>query len=117
MRKTNRKEYQTRLLALSERIAREVDQLDEEIREEREAQGDLAHFGTHNADHDFEFLEVDEALERNEVGILNAVEAALARVEQGTYGQCAECGRDIPRARLDAIPWAVYCVECARARE
>lgn len=117
MRKTIRKEYQTRLLQLSERITREVEQLDEEIRDEREAQGDLAHFGTHNADHDLEFLEVDEALERNEVGILNAVEAALSRVEMGTYGQCAECGCDIPRSRLDAIPWAAYCVDCARARE
>lgn len=117
MRKTMRKEYQTRLLALSERITREIDELDRDIREEREAQGDLAHFGTHNADHDLEFLEVDEALERNEVRILNAVEAALARVEKGTYGQCAECGKDIPGARLDAVPWAEYCVECARRRE
>jgi len=117
MRKTMRKEYQTRLLELSERITREIDELDRDIREEREAQGDLAHFGTHNADHDLEFLEVDQALERNEVRILNAVEAALARVERGTYGQCAECGRDIPRARLDAVPWAEYCVDCARARE
>jgi DnaK suppressor protein len=42
---------------------------------------------------------------------LEQVRDALVRIEKGTYGKCATCGREIPRARLEAIPWALYCVE------
>lgn len=117
MRKPDVKAYRSRLLELSLRLRGTIAELDREITEEREATGDLAHFGTHNADHDTEFLEVDEAAERNEVAILGAVEAALVRVENGTYGTCEECGNEIPRARLDAVPYTAFCAECERARE
>ena len=42
-----------------------------------------------------------------------AVEAALARIHDGTYGSCATCGRPIPPERLDALPATGSCVECA----
>jgi DnaK suppressor protein len=42
---------------------------------------------------------------------------ALERLRQGTFGECAECGADIEAKRLDAIPWARYCVKCQEARE
>jgi DnaK suppressor protein len=45
--------------------------------------------------------------------ILAAIEAALESIEDGTYGTCAECGRRIAKARLNAIPYAVECVTCA----
>jgi DnaK suppressor protein len=38
------------------------------------------------------------------------IEAALAHIAEGTYGICDECGRDIPVARLHAVPWALLCV-------
>jgi RNA polymerase-binding transcription factor DksA len=53
-------------------------------------------------------------LERSE---LDAVTAALLRLERGEYGQCADCGVDIPYERLQAEPWALRCVDCASARE
>jgi DnaK suppressor protein len=111
MRKAELKEYEVRLLELGKRLGREIEGLEQEIREGQEAQGDLARLGT-NADRDLEFLEVEEAMERNQVGLLNAVEAALARVERGTYGQCARCGHEISRARLAAIPYATLCYPC-----
>lgn len=43
---------------------------------------------------------------------LAAVEAALARVDEGTYGVCTGCGRSIPAERLEVIPWAATCVAC-----
>ena len=46
-----------------------------------------------------------------------AVEAALVRIRDGTYGACASCGEAIPRARLDLVPWASECAACAGARE
>ncbi|MBT2495728.1 TraR/DksA C4-type zinc finger protein [Microbacterium sp. ISL-59] len=44
---------------------------------------------------------------------LRQVDDALARVDAGTYGVCANCGRPIPAARLQARPFAEYCVACA----
>ncbi|MDF2559319.1 MAG: molecular chaperone DnaK [Microbacterium sp.] len=44
---------------------------------------------------------------------LRQVDDALARVDAGTYGVCANCGKAIPEARLQARPFAEYCVTCA----
>ncbi|WP_262003678.1 MULTISPECIES: TraR/DksA family transcriptional regulator [Microbacterium] len=44
---------------------------------------------------------------------LRQVDDALARMDAGTYGVCANCGRPIPAARLQARPFAEYCVACA----
>lgn len=63
-------------------------------------------------------LEDDEVLESvgraglKEIGLLNA---ALTRIEKGTYGICTKCGQDIADARLDAVPFAVLCRVCAKA--
>jgi DnaK suppressor protein len=40
------------------------------------------------------------------------VEAAQARIEDGTYGTCQRCDQPIPEARLEALPFAMYCIEC-----
>ncbi|KWV95735.1 MULTISPECIES: TraR/DksA family transcriptional regulator [unclassified Erythrobacter] len=58
----------------------------------------------------------DEALEgiddvlRQEIG---QVRMALLRIENGTYGACSRCGKQIARARLEARPIATRCIECA----
>jgi DnaK suppressor protein len=51
------------------------------------------------------------------VGTLDQIEAAFERIEDGSYGRCAECQTRIPSARLEAIPYATCCVECAARRE
>jgi DnaK suppressor protein len=53
-------------------------------------------------------------LNRNtlEMKLLREVEDALRRVEKGTYGICHECEEPISAKRLDAVPWAKYCVTC-----
>jgi len=43
---------------------------------------------------------------------LEAVDGALAQIDRGTYGTCANCGRDIPVARLQARPASILCVDC-----
>lgn len=45
---------------------------------------------------------------------LAAIDAALVRLDDGTYGSCARCGRPIAPERLDALPWAAHCIECQR---
>jgi len=48
---------------------------------------------------------------------LNEVRAALERLDNGTFGKCLDCGRDIPPARLAAIPWTAYCIEDQEKRD
>ena len=43
---------------------------------------------------------------------LELVEAALARLEAGTFGTCLRCGKPVAPARLDALPWAAHCIDC-----
>ena len=51
--------------------------------------------------------------DRNQVH-LEAVEAALARLDAGTFGTCVRCGRPIAPDRLEALPWAAHCIDCQR---
>ena len=51
--------------------------------------------------------------ERNEQHLAQ-VDAALGRLDAGTYGVCARCGRPIAPERLEAIPWAAHCIDCQR---
>ncbi|WP_435737969.1 TraR/DksA C4-type zinc finger protein [Cellulosimicrobium sp. PMB13] len=60
----------------------------------------------------FERAQVD-ALARSAAARVEEVDAALARVDDGTYGTCASCGQEIPGARLEARPTARTCVRCA----
>jgi len=48
---------------------------------------------------------------------LRRIEAALARIDEGRWGECAECGRAIEAKRLEALPWAIRCAGCAEAAE
>lgn len=43
---------------------------------------------------------------------LDQIDQALRRIDEGSYGRCDRCGRDIPRERLEALPHARYCVPC-----
>lgn len=48
---------------------------------------------------------------------LREVESALARMQSGSYGGCADCGSEIPLARLQATPWAARCKACQAKAE
>ena len=52
-----------------------------------------------------------------EGGTLQAIEAALERVEEGTFGLCDDCGGVIAKTRLQAIPYAPFCIRCAQKHE
>jgi RNA polymerase-binding protein DksA len=43
---------------------------------------------------------------------MRLIDAAITRIEQGKYGLCMKCGKKIPRERLEAIPYALLCIEC-----
>ncbi len=56
----------------------------------------------------------DLALRDHERAQLTLVEEALASLDDGTYGTCKSCGNPIAPGRLEAIPWAGTCIDCAR---
>lgn len=61
--------------------------------------------------------ELDATLVRRAHNRLNQVESALERIQVGQFGTCVNCGREIPKARLEALPWAPYCMDCAQELE
>lgn len=61
--------------------------------------------------------EFNYSLSENDRAQLALVDAALSRMDEGAYGECEECGEKISDARLKAIPWAIYCIECQEEKE
>lgn len=61
-------------------------------------------------------LEKEISLEQNATDLLDKVERALVRVKTREYGVCEICGKNIPLARLEALPYVTTCVSCANSR-
>lgn len=99
----------TRASLLAER-ARLLAELGEPI----EAPGQMT-YGSQAAaaSHVFE-QQRDLALRERARNELEKIEAALARLDDGSYGTCVSCGKPIAPGRLDAIPWVPTCIDCAR---
>ena len=58
--------------------------------------------------------EVLEQLEQSDLSEIQEIQAALARLENGTYGACAACSAPIAKGRLEALPFATVCIDCAK---
>lgn len=61
--------------------------------------------------------DMEFALMQMKADTLTRIDEALHRLEDGTYGECAECGTEIPSARLKALPFAVLCRDCQEREE
>ena len=61
--------------------------------------------------------EIDYTLGENSGHVLAAIDAALKRIDDGTYGTCITCGDQIRYERLEASPWASLCIDCKRRAE
>ena len=93
---------------------------DEALKKSRmDAAGDLSSMPIHMADIGTDNYEQEFALGLmdSERKLLKEIDEALERIEQQTYGICEGTGKPIPKVRLEAQPWAKYCVEYARKLE
>jgi DnaK suppressor protein len=121
MKNTEMQVYKDQLLILRARLRGDVDHMaDSALRKSRsEANGDLSSMPIHMADIGSDNFEQEFTLSlmENDGGTLTQIEASLERIEEGTYGQCEECGMKIPKTRLNAIPYAILCVRCAQQQE
>jgi RNA polymerase-binding protein DksA len=105
--------FRAALLEERERIEKALESLrDDETEEPAASDNHLAETATATLDR-----AIDDTLEENSTRMLAAIDAALARVEAGTYGMCENCGRPISAERLEAYPWASLCIDCKREAE
>jgi DnaK suppressor protein len=108
--KSQLEEEKERLVALIEEREREMEEAKAtETASERNPDPDSADAASMK----FEYMK-EMSLERNSIDLLNKVDHALVRVKAGTYGICESCGEAIPVARLEVLPYATTCVNCAR---
>jgi DnaK suppressor protein len=86
----------------------------EAIDSENQAQQDDYGIGNHVADDASEVFarERNLALRGNAEDLLSQIDTAMQRLEDGSYGTCARCGREIDAERLEARPYAVHCITC-----
>src|SRR5436190_7715153 len=62
-------------------------------------------------------LHVHLAMKQTDTKVLRAIEEAIHRLDQGTYGICMDCEEEIKPARLDAVPWTRVCIECKQRQK
>jgi RNA polymerase-binding protein DksA len=109
--------FQTMLLVKLNNILGNVTSMETEAL--RRNRSDLSNMPTHMADLGTDNYEIENilGLMDSERKILFEINDSLNRIEDSTYGICENCGKQIPKQRLDAIPWARYCVACATLLE
>jgi len=107
------REFKSLLLEKLEEILDNIVFMEEETL--RKPRTDLSNMPIHMADMGTDDYEMENTLGLmdSERKLLAEIEDALARIENGTYGICEGNDEPIPKARLEAIPWARYCVACA----
>lgn len=113
--------FRQTLLDLRARLRGDVQQMTDEALggNGREATSKLSNTPLHMADLGTENYEQEFTLGliENESDTLAQVDGALARLNKGAFGLCEECGGPIAKARLQALPFASLCIDCARRRE
>jgi RNA polymerase-binding transcription factor len=108
-----------RLIAERTRVTAEVaawqDDLSHSIEDSMDEDGNDSHLAdsaTETVDR-----EIEQSLEENAEHLLASIDAALGRIEDGSYGRCERCGEAISEERLEALPYATKCIECKRLEE
>ncbi len=109
--------YRTRLLNLRARLRGEMGRMaDAALSQNRSETSSLpihlADLGSDNFEQ-----ELTLSLVGSEKEVLDKIELALERIAEGSYGKCEDCGKKIPESRLEAIPYAAVCVQCAALHE
>jgi DnaK suppressor protein len=61
--------------------------------------------------------ELDFSLEENSTRVLDEIDSALRKIDEGTFGTCERCGQPIAPERLEAMPYATKCIDCKRQEE
>jgi len=109
--------HRERLLALRARLLGDMTQMEDNALNKDHSRTtsmptDMADLGSDNTDQ-----ELTLSLLGSDKNVLDQIDAAIGRIEDGDYGRCEKCGGKIPKSRIDAVPYAARCVSCAAQRE
>jgi RNA polymerase-binding protein DksA len=106
---TSNEDYKQRLLSLREEYEKKIGAIDADVHHKNEpVEKDFAEQATQRENDD-----VLNALNEDAKVIVSQINSALHRIDTEEYGVCMECGIDISKERLDAVPYATLCIECA----
>ena len=108
--------YKNKLNQEKKRITDLINQLDDNgvTRFNAEVASELSFYDNHPSDIASETFEVEKgrALEANERALLDKIDDAVRAIDEGSYGKCQKCGKEIDKERLDFLPYALNCIEC-----
>jgi len=114
-------QYKKTLLELRQKLIVNVNYMEDEAlgKSRQDASGDLSNVPIHMADIGTDNYERDLTigLIQNGEEELRAIDEALERIGDKTYGTCEECGKKVSKARLTALPYVKNCIECQRQEE
>ena len=103
----NTERFKKRLLDKERELVEETARLEDEARDSGEAEVRDSTDDATSSQGTTEALQEDVLISQT----LTQVRDALKRIKDGAYGKCVACGRQMEAARLDAVPWAAYCLE------
>ena len=113
MDKRKQKSYRDRLLARREGLFRQVTEAEMSSRErDAEATQDPADMAANAYT-----KELLISMSANDRRLLGLIDESLTRIEAGEYGNCVNCDEPVPEKRLEAVPWARYCLSCQDKQE
>ncbi len=114
-------QYKNTLLELRQKLVVNVNFMEDEAlgKSGQEASGDLSNVPIHMADVGTDNYDRDLTigLIQNGEEELRAIDEALERIGNKTFGSCEECGKKVSKVRLDALPYVKNCIECQRLEE
>ena len=118
--KKDLKHFEERLLDERKKLLSQLGYLEKTMNQtQRDAGGDLSAYSFHMADMGTDAMEREKAFlfASAEGRLLYNVDQALRRLYRSEYGVCEACGKEIGKARLDAIPHVILCVSCQEKAE
>ncbi len=113
MDKKKGESYRKKLQAKQEELQKLVSKSEQDGREaDEEGTQDVADKAANSYIKEFLFHQSDDNRR-----LLQLIEEALVRLENGTYGECVACHQEVQLKRLEAVPWARHCIECQEKQE
>lgn len=121
MTKPELKKYKELLLKEREKVGGDLSHITSNTlnRSQRDASGDLSGYSYHMADVASDDYDRDFSLGRatDEQKVLYAIDEAMKRIRDGSYGNCTQCGKAISKKRLKALPYTELCIDCQKKDE
>lgn len=121
MKKKDHEYFEKKLLEERGRLVKELQYLDETVlnKNQRDMSGDLSAYSFHMADQGSDNMEREIAFlgASSEGRALLNIDEALRKLYRGEYGVCETCSQEIPRKRLEAVPYATLCITCKEKEE